>query len=58
MTMSTQKVTVAVTNKDFGYAVRFLKKRGYTFNASEKTWSGTGDIAFLIDEAYVLELKS
>ena len=56
--MSTQKVTVTVTNKDFGYAVRFLKKRGYTFNASEKTWSGTGDIAFLIDEAYVLELKS
>ena len=44
---------VKVTNKDFGYATKFLKKMGYTFNSSTKTWSGEKDISFLVDEGYV-----
>jgi hypothetical protein len=44
---------VTVTNKDFGYTVKFLKKNGYTFDARTKTWSGSKDISFLIEEGYV-----
>ena len=50
-------MTVSVTNKDFSYAVKFLKKRGFVFNASAKTWSGTGDIEFLLSDGYVVEIK-
>ena len=49
--------TVAVTGKDFAYAVKFLKKQQFAFNAAAKTWSGTGDVSFLISEGYVREIK-
>jgi hypothetical protein len=48
---------VTVTNKDFSYAVKFLKKRGFVFNAAAKTWSGTGDLEFLLTDGYVVEMK-
>ena len=44
---------VTVTSKDFSYAVKFLKKNGYTFDAATKTWSGSKDISFLVEEKYV-----
>jgi len=50
-------MTVSVTNKDFSYSVKFLKKRGFVFNATAKTWSGTGDIEFLLSDGYVVEIK-
>lgn len=46
-------MTVTVTNKDFKYAVSFLKKKGYKFDSSSKTWSGDKDISFLADGGYV-----
>lgn len=51
------KMTVSVTNKDFGYAVKFLKKFGYTFDSATKTWSGSRDVSFLTDEGYAVEEK-
>lgn len=50
-------MTVTVTNKDFSYTVKFLRKRGFVFNASAKTWSGTGNIDYLLTEGYVVEMK-
>jgi hypothetical protein len=50
-------MTVTVTNKDFSYSVKFLKKRGFVFNATAQAWSGTGDIEFLLNEGYVVEIK-
>lgn len=47
--------TVTVTNKDFRYAVKYLKKNGYEFDATSKTWSGTKSIEFLIEEGYATE---
>jgi hypothetical protein len=44
---------VTVTNKDFSYAVKFLKKNGYTFDARTKTWAGSKDIGFLVEQGYV-----
>ena len=44
---------IKVTSKDFSYATKFLKKNGYTFNSSTKTWSGTKSVSFLIEEGYV-----
>jgi len=44
---------VTVTNKDFSYTTKFLKKNGYTFDARTKTWSGSKDISFLVEEGYV-----
>jgi hypothetical protein len=52
-TMSTT-TTIRVTGKDFKYATAFLKKRGFTFNSASKTWSGSGDASFLIEEKYVI----
>jgi hypothetical protein len=49
--------TFFVTSKDFGYAVKFLKKRGYTFCPAKKTWSGTGDVEFLVEEGYITEVQ-
>ena len=46
--------TIRVTGKDFKYATAFLKKRGFTFNSASKTWSGSGDASFLIEEKYVI----
>jgi hypothetical protein len=43
---------IKVTSKDFSYATKFLKKNGYTFNSSAKTWSGTKSVSFLIEEGY------
>jgi hypothetical protein len=49
---------VTVTNKDFSYAVKFLKKNGYTFDARTKTWAGSKDISFLVEEKYVTILAN
>jgi hypothetical protein len=43
-----------VTSKDFQYTVKFLKKNGYTFNSSTKTWSGSKAVDFLVSEGYVV----
>jgi len=43
---------VKVTSKDFGYAVKFLKKNGYTFDNGTKTWLGTNNVSFLVNEGY------
>jgi len=48
----TTTTTVRITGKDFKYATAFLKKRGFVFNPSSKTWAGSGDISFLITEGY------
>ena len=50
-------MTVTVTNKDFGYAVKFLKKNGYKFDAGSKTWSGDKDVSFLVNEGYVIVVE-
>ncbi len=44
---------VKVTNKDFGWTVKYLKKNGYTFDPQSKTWTGKLD-QWLIDEGYVV----
>lgn len=43
---------IKVTSKDFSYATKFLKKNGYTFNGTTKTWSGSKDVSFLVEEGY------
>jgi hypothetical protein len=48
---------VKVTSKDFGYAVKFLKKNGYTFDNATKTWSGTSNVSFLVNEGYATEVR-
>ncbi|HUS39683.1 MAG TPA: hypothetical protein VMX74_09545 [Pirellulales bacterium] len=53
----TKTTIVTVTNKDFGYSVKFLKKYGYTFDAATKSWSGTRDISFLTDDGYAVEVE-
>ncbi len=45
---------VRVTGKDFKYATSFLKKRGFTFDAGSKTWSGSGDVDFLLSGGYAV----
>ena len=51
-------MTVTVTNKDFQYTVKFLKKYGYTFDSSTKTWAGSKDVSFLTDEGYATEVDT
>lgn len=51
-TTETKLTVVTVTSRDFGYTVKFLKKRGYRFDGGSKTWSGTADISFLTDGGY------
>ena len=53
MNTAKQIVTVTASGKDFGYTVSFLKKRGYTFDPMSKTWSGEGEIEFLLVKGYV-----
>jgi hypothetical protein len=48
---------VKVTGKDFSYATKFLKKNGYTFNGTTKTWSGAKDVSFLIEEGYAVMVR-
>lgn len=48
--------TFTVTNKDFRYSVKFLKKNGYSFDSVSKTWSGSKDVSFLVEEGYVVEV--
>ena len=48
---------VKATSKDFGYTTKFLKKNGYTFNGTTKTWSGTKDVSFLIEEGYAVIVR-
>lgn len=55
--MATTETVVTVTNKDFGYTVKFLKKYGYTFDNRSKVWTGSKDVSFLIEEGYVEEVK-
>jgi hypothetical protein len=50
-----KKMQVKVLNKDFSYAVNFLKKRGFKFDPESKTWSGDGDISYLTKEGYITE---
>ena len=45
---------IKVTSKDFSYTTKFLKKNGYTFNGTTKTWSGSKDVSFLIGEGYAV----
>ena len=45
---------IKVTGKDFSYATKFLKKNGYTFSGTTKTWSGAKDVSFLIEEGYAV----
>lgn len=49
---------VKVTNKDFGYTTKYLKKNGYTFDGSTKTWSGDKDVSFLLSEGYATAVAS
>lgn len=48
---------IKVSGKDFSYATKFLKKNGYTFNGQTKTWSGSKDISFLIEEGYAVLVR-
>ena len=48
---------IKVTGKDFSYATKFLKKNGYTFNGTTKTWSGAKDVSFLIEEGYAVMVR-
>jgi len=48
---------IKVTSKDFSYATKFLKKNGYTFSSSSKTWSGTKSVSFLIEEGYAVVVR-
>ena len=48
---------IKVTGKDFSYATKFLKKNGYTFNGTTKTWSGAKDVSFLIEEGYAVIVR-
>jgi hypothetical protein len=48
---------VKVTGKDFSYATKFLKKHGYTFNVTTKTWGGSKDVSFLIEEGYAVVVR-
>jgi len=48
-----KKMQVKVTNKDFKYTTKYLKKNGYTFDGSTKAWSGDKDISFLVEDGYV-----
>jgi hypothetical protein len=47
-----ETMTVTVTSKDFGYSVKFLKKNGYSFDSASKSWTGTKDVSFLVNEGY------
>jgi hypothetical protein len=55
--MKTATQIIRVTGKDFGYAVKFLKKNGFTFNAATKVWSGTSDVSFLTDNGYAVAIQ-
>ena len=57
MNATTTTRTVRVTSKDFPYSLAFLKKRGYAFDPFTRTWSGAGDIQFLIEGGYVVEIR-
>jgi hypothetical protein len=48
---------IKVTGKDFSYATKFLKKNGYTFNGTTKTWSGSKDVSFLLEEGYAVMVR-
>ena len=48
---------ISVTNKDFSYSVKFLKKFGYTFDSISKTWVGSRDVSYLIDNGFAVEVK-
>lgn len=48
---------IKVTSKDFSYSTKFLKKNGYTFNGTTKTWSGSKDVSFLIEEGYAVMVR-
>ena len=49
--------TLKVTGKDFSYATKFLKKNGYTFCGTTKTWSGSKDVSFLIHDGYAVIVR-
>jgi hypothetical protein len=53
----TKMYEIKVTGKDFSYATKFLKKNGYTFSGTTKTWSGSKDVSFLIEEGYVVLVR-
>lgn len=46
---------IKVTNKDFAWTVKYLKKNGYFFDSASKTWTGKMD-KWLIDEGYVVQV--
>lgn len=48
---------VKATGKDFSYATKFLKKSGYEFNATTKTWTGSKNISFLIEDGYAVSVR-
>ena len=48
---------IKVTSKDFSYATKFLKKNGYTFSGTTKTWSGSKSVLFLIEEGYAVVVR-
>ena len=45
---------IKVTGENFSYSTKFLKKNGYTFSGTTKTWSGAKDVSFLIEEGYAV----
>lgn len=45
---------IKVTSKDFSYSTKFLKKNGYTFNGATKTWTGSKNVSFLVEEGYAV----
>ena len=53
----TKMYEIKVTGKDFSYSTKFLKKNGYTFNGATKTWSGSKDVSFLMQEGYAVMVR-
>jgi len=51
------KQTIRPTGKDWGYAIKFLKKNGYTFSPAFNTWRGTSDVSFLIENGHAVLIQ-